>query len=87
MQDLMELKTYRGVLRHDSEEWRKIWGGIEWSVQNWHEKFDEFWPFALQNHENLHFNGLLLNKLYVWAKKSIGEIPLMELNIDATFGG
>ena len=74
-------------MRHDSEEWCKIWRGIEWSVQNWHEEFDEFWPLALQNHENLHFNGLLLNKLYVWAKKSIGELCLMELNIDATFDG
>ena len=30
---------------------------------------------ALENIKNLHFNGLLLNKVYnVWAKKRIGEL-------------
>ena len=43
---------------------------------------------ALENLKNLHFNGLLLNKVYnVWAKKRIGEFCLMTLNIDATFEG
>ena len=43
---------------------------------------------ALENLKNLHFNGLLLNKVYnVWAKKSIEELCLMALNIDATFDG
>ena len=41
---------------------------------------------ALKNLKNLHFNGLLLNKVYkVPAKKSIEEFALMELNTDATF--
>ena len=43
---------------------------------------------ALENLKHLHFNGLLLNKVYnVWAKKSIGEFSLMALNTDATFEG
>ena len=29
---------------HDNEEWWKVWRRIDLSVQNWHEKFDEFWP-------------------------------------------
>ena len=42
----------------------------------------------LENLKNLHFNGLLLNKVYnVWAKKSIEEFCFMVLNIDATFEG
>ena len=42
---------------------------------------------ALQNLKNLHFNGLLLNKVYnVWAKKSASGSLLMALNIDATWG-
>ena len=41
---------------------------------------------ALKNLKNLHFNGLLLTKVYiVSAKKSIGHLCLMPLNIDATF--
>ena len=43
---------------------------------------------ALKNLKNLYFNGLLLNKVYnAWAKKSIGELCLMALNVDATFEG
>ena len=41
---------------------------------------------ALENLKNLQFNGLLLTKAYnIWAKKSIAEICLMALNIDAKF--
>ena len=29
-------------MRHDNEEWSKMWRGIDLSVQNWHEEFDEF---------------------------------------------
>ena len=42
---------------------------------------------ALENLKNLHFSGHLLNKVYVWAIKSIGEFCLIALNIDATFEG
>ena len=43
---------------------------------------------ALENLKNLHFNGLLLNKVYnVWPKKRIGDFCLMALKIDATFEG
>ena len=38
------LIIYRGVMYHGNEEWWKIWRGIELSVQNWQEEFDEFWP-------------------------------------------
>ena len=43
---------------------------------------------ALENLINLHFNGFPFNKVYnVWTKKSLGELCLMALNIDATFDG
>ena len=43
---------------------------------------------ALENLKKLHFNGLLLTKVYnVWAKKSIEELCLMALNTDAKFEG
>ena len=41
---MYELKIYRGLLCHDSEEWCKIWRGTGLSVQNWHEELDKFWP-------------------------------------------
>ena len=40
---MYELKIYGGVMCHDNEEWCKIWTGIDWPVQNWHEEFDDFW--------------------------------------------
>ena len=43
---------------------------------------------ALEKLKKLHFNGLLLTKVYnVWAKQSAEELFLMALNIDAKFQG
>ena len=28
---------------NDTEEWWKIWRGIDLPFQNWHQEFDEFW--------------------------------------------
>ena len=39
---MYELKIYRRVLCHDKVEWCKIGRGIELSVQNRHEEFDDF---------------------------------------------
>ena len=41
---LFELKNYRGVIFHETEEGYKIWRGIDLSFQNWHKEFDKFWP-------------------------------------------
>ena len=41
---LFELKKYRGVIFHETEEGYKIWRGIDLSFQNWHKKFDKIWP-------------------------------------------
>ena len=41
---LFELKKYRGVIFHKTEEGYKIWRGIDLSFQNWHKEFDKFWP-------------------------------------------
>ena len=40
---LSELKKYRGVTFHETEEGYKIWRGIDLSFQNWHKEFDKFW--------------------------------------------
>ena len=43
---------------------------------------------AVESLQNFHFNGLLLNKVYiVWAKKNAEELRLMTLKIDAKFEG
>ena len=45
---MYELKIYLRAMCHDNEEWCKSWRGIDSSVQNWHEEFDEFWPEHLK---------------------------------------
>ena len=40
---MYKLKIYMRDMCHCNEEWCKIWR-IDISVQNWHEKFDKFWP-------------------------------------------
>ena len=37
-----ELKKYRAVIFHETEERYKIWAGIGLSFQNWVKKFDKF---------------------------------------------
>ena len=38
-----ELQSYRGFISNDTEEWWKIWRGIDLTFQNWQKEFDEFW--------------------------------------------
>ena len=46
---LLELKRYRGVIFHGTEEGYKIWRGIDLSFQSWHKEFDKFWPEHLKS--------------------------------------
>ena len=41
---MYELKIYSAVISHDDEEWFKTWTRTDFSFQNWHEEFDEYWP-------------------------------------------
>ena len=51
---------------HNTDEWCKVWRGTDFYFEKWLEEFGEFW----HNTQNLHFNGLLLTKVYnIWAKK------------------
>ena len=40
----LELKKYRGVISHDTEEWCKIWRKINLLFGKWHEEFSKFSP-------------------------------------------
>ena len=41
---LFELKKYRGIIFHETEEGYKICTGINLSFQNWRKEFDKIWP-------------------------------------------
>ena len=40
---LLELKKYRGIIFHETEEGYKICRGVDFSFQNWHKVFDKIW--------------------------------------------
>ena len=65
---LFELKKYRGVFFHETEEGCKIGRGIDLSFQNWHKKFDKFWP----EHSKVSKIFILMGSF--WAKYILFEL-------------
>ena len=70
---LFELKKYRGVIFHETEEEYKIWWRIDASFKKWHKEFNKFWPEHSKILKTFHFNGLLLSKVYIFELKSTEE--------------
>ena len=65
---LFELKKYRGVILHETEEGYKIWRGIDSSFQNWHEEFDKIWD----EHSKVSKIFILMDSF--WAKYILFEL-------------
>ena len=63
-----ELKKYRGVIFHETEEGYKIWRGIDLPFRNWHEEFDKFWP----EHSKVSKISTLMGSF--WAKYILFEL-------------
>ena len=83
--NMYEFKIYREVLLHDNEEWWKIEEELtcqfKIDMRNW-----QILTRELENPKNLHFNRLLLTKVYnAWPKKRIEELCLIAWKIDAKF--
>ena len=64
---MFEPKNYRGIMWYNTEEWYKIWKRTNLCFEKWHEEFGEFGP-STQKSQNLHFNGLLLIKVYIFER-------------------
>ena len=62
---------------------------LTWQSNIRQEEIDKFWPgWAMKNLKTLHFNGLLLNKIYTfWTKKRTEELCLMAMKIGAKSKG
>ena len=81
-----DLKKYRGVMFGGIEYWCNIWRKTDLCFQKWHEEFDKFWPKLSKISKICALMGFFLTKCIMFAlKKSIWELCLMALNIDATF--
>ena len=68
---MYELKIYREVLCHGNEEWSKIWRGIDLSVQNWREEFDEVWPEHLKISKICTLRGFFSTKYIMFELKTV----------------
>ena len=65
---LFELKKNTAIIFHGTEEGYKIWGGIDLSFQNWHKKFEKFWP------EHLKVSKIFILMASFWAKYTLFEL-------------
>ena len=69
---------------YDNEELCKIWKGIDLSVQNWHEEFNNFWP----EHSKSSKICILMGCFWPCSSfESTEELCLMALKIDTKFKG
>ena len=65
---LFELKKYRGIIFHETEEGYKIWRGIELSFKNWHKEFGKIWV----EHSKVSKIFILMGSF--WAKYILFEL-------------
>ena len=65
---MFELKKYRGIIFHETEEEYKIWRGIDLPFQNWHRIFYKFWP----EHSKV-------SKIFIWMSSFWEKYILFEL--------
>ena len=84
---IFELKQYRGVTFHDTEECYKIWRIIDLWFGKWHEEFDEFSPKHLKIWIICFLMGSIDQSISCFSLKSTEELCLMALKIDAKFEG
>ena len=68
---MFDMKKYRGVIFHDTEEWYKIWRGIDLSFQNWQEEFDKFWPEHLKVSKFFPLMGSFWDKYILFELKKV----------------
>ena len=65
---MFELKKYRGIIFHETEEEYIIWRGIDLPFQNWHRIFYKFWP----EHSKV-------SKIFIWMGSFWEKYILFEL--------
>ena len=78
---LFELKMYREVIFHDTEEWYKIWRAVRLVLSKLTRGIWQILTWAHESLKNFHFNGLLLSKVYI-----AEELSFMTLKSDTKFG-
>ena len=76
---MFELKTYRGVMFHGTEEWHKIWRKTDMWFGKLYNKFRKFLPEHSKD-SNKDFDGILLSKTE--NEYAYREVMYMTINND-----
>ena len=84
-QKMHELKIYRGIMWNHTEEWWKIWRGIDFLFQNWHKEFDELWLENSKVSQIYTLMGCFWPKYIMFELKSTEELYFMTLECDGKF--
>ena len=75
---LFELKKYRGIIFHETEEQYQIWRGIDLPFKNWHKEFDKIWPEHSQVSKIFILMGSFWAKYILFELKKYGGINFHE---------
>ena len=80
-----ELKKYRGVIFHDTEQWHKIWKTLTLWFQKWHEKSGQLSSLEHPKVWKLYIDGLFLSKAYTVSARNFQRNCVMTLKGAAKF--
>ena len=76
-----QLKKYRGVMSHDTEEWCKIWGKADLLFEKWHE-IGDFWPERSEVSKICTSIDSYCTKYLMFDLKNTEELSFMKLKSD-----
>ena len=82
---MFELRSYRGVILDDTQDWYRVWRKTDLCFQKWHEKFGKFSP----EHLKVWKLGLSWHSFIQSSKcmslKFTRELSVMTIKNDAKF--
>ena len=82
---MFDLKQYRGVIFHDTEEWCEIWRKTDLWFGKWHEKYGKFSPEQLKVSKLAYWWDLLIQSRKSVSLKSTEKLFVMTMKNDAKF--
>ena len=82
---MFDLRKYRGVMFHDTEEWCKIWRKTDLWFGKWHEEFGKSLPeHSKVSKLGLWWDPFLQSRKYM-SLKFTEELCIMTIDNDVTF--
>ena len=82
---MFDLKNYREVIFHDTDEWYKIWRKTDSWFGKWHEKYGKFLPEHLKVSKLGLWWNLLIQSRKSMSLKFTEELCVITMKNDAKF--